>query len=73
MTRPEKEFTEEQLNIIENKIDEDELNRYATLLSVAHLTEEIKSYLNRAVNRKLEDLNPSTSPMVENGDIDDFN
>ena len=55
------------------KIDEDGLNRYATLLSVADLTEDVKYYLKRAVDRKLEEISPSTSPMVENGDIYDFN
>ncbi len=73
MTRAEKEFIEEQLHIIDNKIDEDGLHRYATLLSVAHLTEEIRGYLKRAVDKKLEEMNPDTSPMVENGDISDFN
>ncbi len=58
MTLKEKDFIEDQLNIIQNKINEDALNRYATLLSVADISEEVKAVLKRAVDMREKELNP---------------
>ncbi len=69
MTKKEKDFTEHQLNIIENKIDEDLLNRYAALLSVANITQEVRGFLTRAVDMKRKELNP-ISPMAVQADFD---
>ena len=69
MTKKEKDFTEHQLNIIENKIDEDLLNRYAALLSVANITQEVRDFLTRAVDMKRKELNP-INPMAVQADFD---
>ncbi len=58
MTLKEKDFIEDQLHIIQNKINEDALNRYATLLSVADISEEVKAVLKRAVDMREKELNP---------------
>ena len=72
MTNKEKDYIERQLNIIQNKIDEEMLSHYAALLSVANIGKEVKGFLTRAVDMRRKELNP-IDPMVVNGDLDDFN
>ncbi len=63
MTKKEKDYTNQQLSIIENKINEDMLSKYATLLSMSSMSKEVKDFLIRAVDMKKKELNP-ISPMV---------
>ncbi len=72
MTKKQKEFIEQQLHIIQNKIDDDALGKYATLLSMSNMSEEVKGFLTRAVDMRYKEINP-IDPMVTNGDLDDFN
>ena len=70
MTAKQKKYIEQQLNIIQNKLDEDDLSRYAALLSCADLDKEVLGFLVRAVDMRRKELNP-IDPMVVNGDLDD--
>jgi len=72
MTLEEKKYIKRQLNIIQNKIDEELLNRYSVLLSVANISKEVRDFLDRAVDMRRKELNP-ISPMAVNGDLDDIN
>lgn len=72
MTKTEKQFITDQLEIIDEKVDEDNLNRYATLLSVADLSDEVRGYLTRAVQKKREWFNPHDAFVVM-GELDDVN
>ena len=69
MTCEEKDYIGNQLNIIQNKIHEDNLNRYAALLSVAVLSEEVRDFLERAVSVRRKELTP-ISPMAVGADFD---
>ena len=70
MTKTEKQFITDQIKIIDEKIDEDNLNRYATLLSAAPLTDEVRGYLKRAVNIQMKKLSHADA-MVVMGELDD--
>jgi len=72
MTKTEKQFVDDQRKIIESKTDEDNLNRYATLLSAADLSHEVRSRLEQAVEKKRKKFDPDCA-MAVNGDMDDFN
>ena len=72
MTKKEKDFLHQQLIIIQNKIDDDALNRYATLLSVAVMSKEVKDFLKRACDMRYKEMNP-IDPIAVNGDLDDIN
>ena len=69
MTLKEKDYIEKQLNIIQNKIDEDLLNRYAALLSMADISKEVKDFLKKAVNTRQKELNP-VNPMAVGAEFD---
>jgi len=69
MTKQEKDYTQRQLNIIQNKIDEDLLNRYAALLSVANISKEVMDFLKRAVDMRRKELNP-INPMAVGAEFD---
>ncbi len=58
MTKKEKDYTDQQLKIINDKIDEEMLSKYATLLSMSTMSEEVKAFLIRAVDMKHKELNP---------------
>ena len=70
MTKEQRDYIAGQLEIIQDKIDEDNLNRYAALLSAAELSKEVLNFLVRAVDMRRSELNP-LSPIVVNGDLDD--
>ena len=72
MTKKQKNYTDQQLQIIQNKTNEDDLRRYEALLSSAGLEKDVHDQLTRACDMKRKELHP-ISPMVENGDISDFN
>lgn len=69
--KPSKSYIDQQLIIIQNKTNEDELNRYEALLSGAKLDKEVYGQLERACDMRRKELNP-ISPMVESSDISDF-
>ena len=69
MTLEEKDYTEAQLHIIQNKRDEDHLNRYAALLSMADISKEVKDFLKRAVNTRKKELN-HVNPMAVGAEFD---
>jgi len=70
VTKEQRDYIAGQLEIIQDKIDEDNLNRYAALLSAAELSKEVLNFLVRAVDMRRSELNP-LSPIVVNGDLDD--
>jgi|GEM_PF-3716558 len=72
MTKKQNTYTTQQLQNIQNKTNEDDLRRYEALLSGAKLDKEVHERLTRACGMKRKELNP-VSPMVENGDMSDFN
>jgi len=68
MTKTQKEYIAKQLEIIQEKIDNENLQRYASLLFSAQIDKEVKAYLDRAVTIRMKELNPSDS-MVVAGDL----
>ncbi len=70
MTKKEKSYIQEQLDIIQDKMNEEELSRYATLLSAAYFSEEVSGFLKRAVDKRLEELKPTHSPLVVGAEFD---